>query len=170
MNNINFPALEFTAPGVYSYTIKELTPSNRQWETDSRVYRVIITITDNGEGLLVASLDYPDGFPTFVNRSKCDPPPPPPPPSDDPCKFFYCLPFPMFLFVPPQKPEFMELAKSSPHVLVWWDNLFNVDSNADSSIKHETNKHETKKNERDEKRGCGNAWCDCEKNRNTGGF
>ena len=165
-NNINFPALEFTAPGVYSYTIKELTPSNRQWETDSRVYRVIITVTDNGEGLLVASLDYPDGFPKFVNKSKCvpPPPPPPPPPPDDPCIFFHCLPFPMFLFVPPQKPEFTELVKSSPHIITWWENLFK-----DSDSRESSNKRDEKQ-KKNETIGCGNAWCDVCNNRNSGGF
>jgi len=158
-NNINFPVLEFTSPGVYSYTMKELTPSNRQWETDSRTYRVIVTVADNGEGLLVASLDYPDGFPTFVNKSKCDPPPPPPPPPVDLCKFFNRLPFPMFLFVPPQKPEFMEFAKSSPHVLAWWDNLFNDSLHNDSST--------SSNNHKNEKNGCGNAWCSsCGNHRN----
>ena len=154
-NNINFPELEFTSTGVYSYTIKELTPSDRQWETDNRTYRIIITVTDNGEGALFASVDYPDGFPTFVNKSKCIPPPPPPP--VDPCNFFNRLPFPMFLFVPPQKPEYMELIKSSPHMLSWWDNLFNDSLN--SSTERETKNHK-----------CNNNGCSCGNHRNSGGF
>ena len=115
--NINFPALTFTAPGVYSYTIKELTPSDVNWGTDNRVYRAVVTVTENGDGTLDAHLDYPDGFPKFVNRHNCPPPPPP----CDVCKYFDCLPFPMFLFLPPQKPEFMNIVESEPNAFDKWD-------------------------------------------------
>jgi pilin isopeptide linkage protein len=153
--NINFPVLEFKTPGVYSYTMRELTPTDRNWETDSRTYRIVVTVTDNGKGSLVASLDYPDGFPKFVNKYNHCPPPPPPP--VDPCRYFNSLPFPMFLFVPPQKPEYMELVKSSPHILSWWDSLFNDSLN--SSTERETKKHK-----------CSNSGCNCGKHRNSGGF
>ena len=116
--NINFSELTFTSPGVYSYTVKELTPSSERWITDNRVYRVVITVTKNGDGTLSASLDYPDGFPRFVNEYYDCPPPKPP---CNPCKYFDCLPFPVFWFAPPQKPEFMELIKSTPHVFDWWN-------------------------------------------------
>ena len=116
-NNINFPEITFTSPGVYSYTIKELTPSDDKWKTDSRIYRVVVTVTDNGDGTLAASLDYPDGFPGFVNIYCSSPPPPPP----GVCECFDKMPFPMLWFAPPQKPEFMELMKSAPHVLDWWE-------------------------------------------------
>ena len=55
--NINFPALTFTSPGIFTYTVKELTPSDESWKTDSRVYRVVITVTDNGDGTLTARAD-----------------------------------------------------------------------------------------------------------------
>ena len=106
--------------------MKELTPSDEKWETDSRVYRVVVTVTDNGDGTLAASLDYPDGFPKFVN-TYCYPPPPPP---IDVCKHFYRLPFPMFWFAPPQKPEFMELMRSSPHILDWEETIISFIKNA----------------------------------------
>jgi len=115
-HNINFPELTFTSPGVYSYTVKELTPSRGKWRTDDRVYRVIVTVTKNEDGTLAAALDYPDGFPKFVNEY-CEYPPPP----CNICKYFDCMPFPMFWFAPPQKPEFMELIKSTPNVFDWWD-------------------------------------------------
>ena len=102
--NINFPALTFTSPGVFTYTIKELTPSSERWSTDKRVYRVVVTVTEDGDGNLAAQLSYPDGFPKFVNKY-CWPPPPPP---CDVCKHFDKLPFPMHLFAPPQKPEFFK--------------------------------------------------------------
>ena len=64
---IEFPALTFTETGVYEFTFRELTPSGGGWITDGRNYRVIITVTDEN-GALVASLEYPDGFPVFENR------------------------------------------------------------------------------------------------------
>ena len=113
--NINFPELTFTSPGVYSYTIMELTPSDEDWETDDRVFRAVVTVTDNGDGVLTASIDYPDGVPKFVNIHY-----PPPQPPCDVCKDFDKLPFPMFLFTPPQKKEYMELMKSDPDVFNRW--------------------------------------------------
>jgi len=113
--NINFPALEFTSPGIYSYTVKELTPSDIYWKTDDSVYRVIVTVTDKGDGTLEANVDYPDGFPKFVNIHYCPPPP------CDVCKYFDCLPFPMHQFVPPQKPEFKHIMELTPDVFDKWD-------------------------------------------------
>lgn len=112
---INFPELIFTSPGVYSYTVRELTPSDERWETDNRVFRAVVTVTDSGDGALTASLDYPDGVPNFTNiyrRRPCDI-----------CKCFNKLPFPMFMFMPPQKPEYMELMKSDPDVFDRWVNI-----------------------------------------------
>ncbi|MDR2183348.1 MAG: hypothetical protein LBE55_04165 [Clostridiales bacterium] len=117
-HNINFPELTFTSPGVYTFTVKELTPSDDEWITDPRTYRVVVTVERGEDGSLVASLDYPDGIPKFVNIY-CPPPPPPPP--GDVCKRFNKLPFPMLWFAPPQKPEFTELMRSSPYTLDWWD-------------------------------------------------
>ena len=115
--NVNFPELTFTSPGVYLYTIKELTPSGDRWKTDRRVYRVVVTVTKDECGDLVAKLDYPDGFPKFVNKYYRTPPPPPPPPPPGVCECFEKLPFPMHWFAPPQKAEFMENLRSAPHLL-----------------------------------------------------
>ena len=68
--NINFPELMFDEPGVYSYTVSELDTRQTDWIIDERVFRVIITVTDGGNGKLSAELEYPDGFPTFTNRKK----------------------------------------------------------------------------------------------------
>ncbi|MDR0841228.1 MAG: hypothetical protein LBN26_07620 [Christensenellaceae bacterium] len=65
---IYFPALTFTQPSVYRYTVRELNPSNRCWNMDSTVYPAIITVTSDAQGGLVASIDYPQGQPNFVNR------------------------------------------------------------------------------------------------------
>ena len=117
-NNIKFPELSFTSPGVYNYTIRELTPPDREWDTDSRVYRAVVTVTADSDGNLTASAAYPDGFPRFVNIRKKYPPP------CDKCKYFECLPFPMLWFLPPQKPEFTELMKTAPHIFDWLEELF----------------------------------------------
>ena len=114
--NINFPALKFTSPGIYSYTVKELTLSDINWKTDERVYRVIVTVTAKDDGTLEAVVDYPDGFPKFTNIRNCPPPPP-----CDVCKYFDCLPFPMHWFAPPQKPEFERIMESTPNTFDMWD-------------------------------------------------
>ena len=56
---IRFPPLTFNAPGIYPYTIRELTPSGDGWTTDDRVYLVTVTVEDDGSGNLVATLSYP---------------------------------------------------------------------------------------------------------------
>jgi pilin isopeptide linkage protein len=69
--NITFPAIVISQPGVYTYTIRELTPSGCGWVTDKRVYTVTVTVTALGDGTLTASLSYPNGAPHFVNRRCC---------------------------------------------------------------------------------------------------
>lgn len=66
--NIVFPALTFTQPGVFNFTVRELTPSSCCFVTDNRVFPVMVTVTDNGAGQLVATVSYPDGQPVFVNH------------------------------------------------------------------------------------------------------
>ena len=73
MENIKFSELIFTKPGVYNYTIKELTPSGYGWATDGRVYRITIKVTANEYGELVAIADFPDGKPQFTNIFSCIP-------------------------------------------------------------------------------------------------
>ena len=120
-HGINFSELTFTSPGKYLYTIKELTPSSEVWESDSRIYRVVVTVSEDEDGKLVASLDYPDGLPEFVNKYRHCPIPP-----CNPCKCFDKLAFPMLWFLPPQRPEFMELIKKSPEIFDkdWWERFF----------------------------------------------
>ena len=65
--DVIFSDIELDKPGVYEYILRELTPSGDGWQTDTRSYRVVITVTDDGHGNLIASLNYPDGFPLFVN-------------------------------------------------------------------------------------------------------
>ncbi|MCL2383356.1 MAG: hypothetical protein FWC79_04290 [Oscillospiraceae bacterium] len=76
--NVKFPKLCYTEPGVHTYIIKETTPSNKHWKTDAREYRAIVTVTIGSDEELVAEVEYPDGFPEFVNeykKPKCRPRP-----------------------------------------------------------------------------------------------
>ena len=68
-----FPELVFRAPGVYEYTLKELTPSGDGWDTDPSAIHVIVTVIDDGHGNLVAAVSYPSGFPSFTNTYNADP-------------------------------------------------------------------------------------------------
>jgi len=64
---IEFPEITFNAPGVYEYFLKELTPSGGGWTTDGKSVKVIVTVIDDGYGNLLATIDYPEGFPKFTN-------------------------------------------------------------------------------------------------------
>ncbi|MDR0819440.1 MAG: hypothetical protein LBN43_07710 [Oscillospiraceae bacterium] len=76
--NIVFPAIMFTQPGVYTYTIRELNRSGQgrgygygggcDWLMDVIPYPVTITVSDDGCGRLKADVTYNNGKPTFVNR------------------------------------------------------------------------------------------------------
>jgi len=62
-----FPDLTFDEPGTYEYTLRELTESGDGWTTDDKVIKVIVTVIDDGHGNFVATVEYPDGFPSFTN-------------------------------------------------------------------------------------------------------
>ena len=64
---VEFGSIEYTQPGVYRYTIKELSTSGQGWTTDSNEFEVVVTVTDDANGNLIPSVSYPDGFPEFTN-------------------------------------------------------------------------------------------------------
>ncbi|MDR2505980.1 MAG: hypothetical protein LBD16_07740 [Oscillospiraceae bacterium] len=64
---VEFPELTFSAPGVYTYKIKELTESDANWTKDDSEFPVVITVTDDGNGNMLAAVDYPGGYPIFTN-------------------------------------------------------------------------------------------------------
>jgi len=64
---VEFPELTFTAPGVYEYILKETSIAGGGWTPDGAEFRVIITVIDDGNEQLVASVEYPDGSPEFTN-------------------------------------------------------------------------------------------------------
>jgi pilin isopeptide linkage protein len=65
--NILLP-LTMDAAGTYTYTLRELDSGTRCWKLDKRQYSVTVTVADNSEGELVATVTYGGGkIPTFVN-------------------------------------------------------------------------------------------------------
>ena len=64
--DVTFPAITFDTPGVFSFTIRE-TGFPTGWIPDTRVFPVIVTVIDTGNGQLAASVSFPDGFPSFTN-------------------------------------------------------------------------------------------------------
>jgi len=68
-----FPDLTYDEPGVYEYTLRELTPSGDGWTTDDKVIRLTVTVVDDGHGNLVATIEYHDGFPSFTNIYRVEP-------------------------------------------------------------------------------------------------
>ena len=120
--NIIFPELKFNKAGTYTYTVKELTPATRDWLIDRRDYRVVIHVTDNGKGALLADVDYPDGCIEFCNIFKDDCLPAAR--DKEICEAFMCMPFPLFLFMPPQEPEFNKIMVLDPNLFERWNGLF----------------------------------------------
>lgn len=70
---VEFPELTFTEPGIFEYTLEELTPSGEGWTTDDKVVKVVVIVEPDGHGNLVATIEYPEGFPSFVDIFKAHP-------------------------------------------------------------------------------------------------
>jgi len=71
--DIIFPELTFERPGVHTYTIREVSKPCGCWILDRRHYRVIVTVHECQQGKLIATVNYPDGLPVFVNKYCPDP-------------------------------------------------------------------------------------------------
>lgn len=73
--NILFDTISYTRPGTYDYTIRE-TPGDRGGITyDATKHHVTVTVTDNGEGQLLADVKYDNGtnIPEFTNTYHAQP-------------------------------------------------------------------------------------------------
>ena len=73
--DVLFDAISYTRPGTYDYTIRE-TPGDRGGITyDATKHHVKVTVTDNGEGQLLADVKYDggDAVPEFTNSYKAQP-------------------------------------------------------------------------------------------------
>ena len=73
--DVLFDAISYTRPGTYDYTIRE-TPGDRGGVTyDAAKHHVRVTVTDNGEGQLLADVKYDNGtnIPEFTNTYHAQP-------------------------------------------------------------------------------------------------
>lgn len=73
--DVLFDAISYTRPGTYDYTIRE-PPGDRGGVTyDAARHHVRVTVTDNGEGQLLADVKYDGGtaIPEFTNTYRAQP-------------------------------------------------------------------------------------------------
>lgn len=70
--SVTFDAIEYSAPGAYTYTIAEGAGNAGGVTYDGRRHEVKVTVSDNGAGKLVADVEYRGGA-TFVNTYKASP-------------------------------------------------------------------------------------------------
>lgn len=73
--DVLFDAISYTRPGTYDYTIRE-TPGDRGGITyDTTKHHVRVTVTDDGEGRLLADVKYDGGtaIPEFTNTYRAQP-------------------------------------------------------------------------------------------------
>ena len=70
--SVTFGAIEYSAPGAYTYTIAEVGGNAGGVKYDGSRHEVKVTVTDNGAGKLNAAVEYAD-TPTFVNTYKAQP-------------------------------------------------------------------------------------------------
>lgn len=70
--SVTFDAIEYSAPGAYTYAIAEGAGNAGGVTYDGRRHEVKVTVVDNGTGALVAAVEYADEA-TFVNTYKALP-------------------------------------------------------------------------------------------------
>lgn len=70
--SVTFDAIEYSAPGAYTYAIAEGAGNAGGVTYDGRRHVVMVTVADNGLGALVAHVEYADEA-TFVNTYKALP-------------------------------------------------------------------------------------------------
>lgn len=70
--SVTFDAIEYSAPGAYTYTIAEVGGNAGGVTYDGGRHEVKVTVSDNGAGALSAAVEYADEA-TFVNTYKASP-------------------------------------------------------------------------------------------------
>lgn len=70
---ITFKPITYTAAGVHHYTVVEVKGGDENISYDASEYTVTVTVTDDGNGNLVASVAYPKAGLTFRNTHTPDP-------------------------------------------------------------------------------------------------
>ncbi len=76
--SVVFPALTFTEPGTYVYTIAEVNDGQSGVAYDGAVYGATVTVIDDGQGNLVATVSYESGEAPVFKNSYTEPPAPVP--------------------------------------------------------------------------------------------
>lgn len=73
--NILFDTIAYTKTGVYDYTLSEVHGDKGGITYDATKHHVTVTVTDNGEGQLLADVKYDDGtnIPEFTNTYHAQP-------------------------------------------------------------------------------------------------
>lgn len=73
--NILFDTISYTKTGVYDYTLSEVHGDNGGVTYDATKHHVKVTVTDNGEGQLLADVKYDNGtnIPEFTNTYHAQP-------------------------------------------------------------------------------------------------
>ena len=66
--SVNFDAFEYKTTGTYHYTIAEKDTKLQGITYDKKVIKVTVTVTDDGNGHLVAKVSYDKNIKTFENR------------------------------------------------------------------------------------------------------
>lgn len=64
---IRFNTITYASAGVYTYTVREVNTGAAGIAYDATEYTVTVTVTDDGNGMLVASVTYPEGGLVFTN-------------------------------------------------------------------------------------------------------
>lgn len=67
---VQFDAVSYEEAGEYTYTISEVQGDDSTITYDDTVYNVTVTVTDDGNGNLNASVDYNGAEPVFTNTYK----------------------------------------------------------------------------------------------------
>ncbi len=65
--SVVFEPITFDEAGEYEYVVYEVAGREEGMTYDSTTYRLQVSVTDDGQGNLVATANYPDGQPTFAN-------------------------------------------------------------------------------------------------------
>ncbi len=66
--NIYFAVINYTEAGTYTYKVKEVVGELGGITYDTTVFEVIVTVVDNGNGQLVATVNYPEDGIEFSNK------------------------------------------------------------------------------------------------------
>ncbi len=67
---VRFDTIDFDEEGTYLYTINEVKGDGENVTYDDTVYQVTVTVEDNFEGYLTATVDYGGKNPVFANTYK----------------------------------------------------------------------------------------------------